>query len=255
MPKTGQLEKARLVELWPESASGPLTPRSRAGEQGDAKVVPVQFNPASLKQTFTNQNANSGQAGGSSSQFTGQGSTKLTFELVFDATRPLPEGSPPAGGDVRRLTEAVAYFLTPQGAPGGGANEQLAPPGVRFSWGSFLFDGTMDSLEETIDFFSESGVPLRATLSVGLSKQNLTFQRQAARGGAGGAPGGLPGGLPGVGTQPLAAARAGESLQQLAARAGVSDWQAVARANGIENPRQLAAGTAVNLSARVQVGF
>ena len=94
---------------------------------------------------------------------------------------------------------------------------------------------------------------MRATLSVGLSKQNLTFQRQDARGG--GAAGAGPGGLPGVGTQPLAAARAGESLAQLAARAGVSDWQAVARANGIENPRQLAAGTAVNLSARAQVGF
>ena len=66
MPKTGQLEKARLVELWPEGANGPLTVRSRAGGESDAKVVPVQFNPASLTQTFTNQNANRGQAGGSS---------------------------------------------------------------------------------------------------------------------------------------------------------------------------------------------
>ena len=247
MPQTGRLEKAQLIEVWPDDRErGTFAERPGApGASGaTAGRVTVQFNPATLKQSFSNQNVSSGQAGDTSSQHPGRGSTKLTFELVFDATRS-PGGDRGLGvRDVRDLTDAVAYFLRPQKRMNG-EKEELVPPGVRFLWGSFLFDGTMDALEETIDLFSENGVPLRATLNVGISKQNL--DRDPPR-----TPPpsqGLPGGLGRAGTDPLSVARAGESLQQLAARSGVADWQAVARANGIENPRLLAPGTSVSLLA------
>ena len=68
------------------------------------------------------------------------------------------------------------------------------------------------------------------------------------RGGAlGGGLGG--GGLSLPGTQALTQAPAGATLQDLAAQAGLGDnWQAIAAANGIENPRRLAPGQFINLN-------
>lgn len=237
MPRAGRLEKAKLTAIWPT----PGNPANARGPNGEEHAVEVQFNPASLKQTLANQNANSGQAAGGESQFAGRGSTKLSFELTFDATR--SSGDP----DVRLLTDKIAYFMRPlKGAPqaeNGSTTPPLVPPGCEFHWGTFVFRGTMDSFEETLDLFSEDGVPLRATVNVGLTKQDLVFER-----GNGAEAGGLLGTAPG--SSPLTLARAGDSLQQMASRAGVGDWKAVAQANGIENPRQIPAGTAINLNAR-----
>jgi hypothetical protein len=47
----------------------------------------------------------------------------------------------------------------------------------------------------------------------------------------------------------LTQAPAGASLQALAGASG-ADWRAVAQANGIENPRQLAAGQLIDIKLR-----
>ena len=106
----------------------------------------------------------------------------------------------------------------------------------------------MDSLEETLDFFSSDGKPLRASLNLSLSQQRITTFTFAKSGGtAAGGPGG--GGPIAPGTQPLAQASAGATVQGLAAEAGFGDnWQAIASANGIENPRLLAPGQLINLN-------
>jgi hypothetical protein len=49
-----------------------------------------------------------------------------------------------------------------------------------------------------------------------------------------------------VGTTPLTLSASGDTVQSLAARAGVS-WKAVAAANGIDNPRLLPPGTVLDL--------
>jgi hypothetical protein len=219
------------------------------------KTVTVQFNPESLKLSFANQiqnNASSNtagtpagggkgggggdQAGGTQGrQFIGAGTTKLSVQLWFDAGQ--------AGvDDVRKLSQEVIYFI--KGKKAQSDPSKFLPPGVRFSWGSFNFKGLIDSIEETIDYFSPEGKPLRSTLSMAMSQQTILISD------FGGSPG-LPSGLPGApGTTPMTPAAAGSTLQGLAAsaRAGVS-WQAVASANGIDNPRQLAAGQLLDLSA------
>jgi hypothetical protein len=43
-------------------------------------------------------------------------------------------------------------------------------------------------------------------------------------------------------------ARAGDTIQGAAARAGARDWKAVAVANGIENPRRVEPGALLNLT-------
>jgi hypothetical protein len=209
----------------------------------------VQFNPESLKVTFANQlvqPAGAGdQRGSAARQFVGAGTTKLALTLWFDVGSPQP---PEAGQveDVRKMTQGVAYFITPK--PVAGQSDSFAPPAVRFVWGSFQFDGLMDSLEENLEYFSPEGLPLRASLALGLSQQKIEFAFRDTGSGAGSGSGGAGGGTPG--TQPLTLATAGSNIQGLALAAGVSNWQSVAAANGIENARTLAPGQLIDLSAQ-----
>lgn len=211
----------------------------------------VQFNPESMKVAFANQlvqpSGAGDQRGTPAQQFVGAGTTKLTLQLWFDVNSPQPEGGPV--DDVRKLTQKVAYFITPK-EPGQQAG-QFVPPAVRFVWGSFQFDGLMDSLEESLEFFSAEGRPLRASMNVSLSQQRITkfaFRDVPPAGGLGGA---AAGGVPTTpGTQPLAQAPDGATVQSLAGAAGRgNDWQAIAAANGIENPRLLEPGQLIDVSA------
>ncbi len=205
----------------------------------------VQFNPESLKVTFNNQLVKppgaGDQRGSAASQFVGSSTTKLALTLWFDVGS--PQGSGPAVDDVRKLTQKVAFFITPQ--PAQGRKNVLLPPAIRFVWGSFKFDGLMDSLEETLDFFSPQGKPLRSSLSLTLSQQAIEFAFQDVSG-AGAGSAAAPTTTPG--TTPLAQAPAGSTVQGLADAAGAGDWQSIAAANGIENPRLLTPGTLVDLS-------
>ncbi|WP_156924287.1 hypothetical protein [Derxia gummosa] len=302
------------------------------------KRVPVQFNPETLKLAYANQTkeqnnggakAGNGSQGTPARQFVGAGTTKLSVQLTFDvsAASDMPflvaSGNDGSGGtkqgdatrfqvdDVRRVTADVLHFMKPK-PPGKGAKDasQLTPPGVRFLWGRFLFDGIVDAIEETVEFFSADGHALRATVALTLSQQSILVpafdpndpgrvnranQAPASNplalarsgqslqqmtdgkpgmagaptpgggsgGGFGGPGGGLSAGLSGgiggglSGGAGLSAslrlsAQAGGSLGGFAASTGAAfggGWQQVAAANGIENPRALAPGQFIDLSA------
>ncbi|GEM46013.1 CIS tube protein [Deinococcus cellulosilyticus] len=249
MPELQQLARAYMIELDAQSHEKPDT------------RIEVQFNPETLKVTFANQVANQDQGGKQNSpQFVGKGSTKLALTLYFDVTGELStsldstaqgKGEPNSGTrDVRRLTRKVAHFITPQEIKEGKDRGKFAPPKVRFHWGSFQFDGIMESLEENLDFFSHDGFPLRASLTVGLTQQEIQFQIASNPAGAGQA---KPGGKP-AGTTPQTPARKGGNLPQMADQQGMGDdWQSVARGNNIENPRQLKPGQLIDFSLRKQV--
>jgi hypothetical protein len=235
VPKEVNLTKAILEEIgWTE--------QGKVKEVDDPKTLTVQFNPQTLKVSFSNQKSGGDQAGGSAIQFVGQGTTALSLELWFDVTV-LPAEQQQRINDVRLLTHDVAYFIMPKEEnrqQGGDNGAQFIPPGVRFSWGSFLFEGVMDSMDESLEFFSEDGRPLRASVSIKLSRQEILFRRpQEGQ----------------AGTQAQQAARAGDSVQKMASDAGrPQDWKAIAAANGIEKPRQWAPGTMVNLNAGASLG-
>jgi hypothetical protein len=277
VPDPSKLVKAQFQELKPDYSD----------VLSGSRPVPVQFNPETLKVSFANQlvdpKSGGDKRGQEARQFVGAGTIKLSLQLWFDVTA--PPYSDRGLTDVQELTQAVAYFITPKvaspsggasgggssggagggqgsgaggaGGAGGGAQDQtqFQPPCVRFVWGSFQFDGMMDSLDQSLEFFSADGKPLRANLSVAMSRQKITpffDPTKATRAHAGGSGG--PGGAP-PGTAPLLSARAGASLPQIAASAGIGgSWQSIAAANGIEQPRNLAAGALVNLSARATVG-
>lgn len=215
--------------------------------------VKLQFNPETLKVSFANQiqtpPGTGDQSGTPARQFVGAGTTKLSLTVFFDVNAPLPEGQA-AVDDVRKLTQKVAYFITPQEE-----GKTFIPPAVRFVWGSFQFDGIMDSLEENLEFFSSDGKPLRASMNLAMSQQKITkftFAKPGAGGGT--APG--SGGAPMAGTSPMTQAPAGSTLQSLADQAGQgNNWQAIASANGIENPRLLAPGQLINLNVSLSGGI
>ena len=214
MPDQTQHQPARLIEVELGDGTSPAKPKS------GGRDVPVQFNPETLKVTKANTVAKTDAAGSAAMQFVGTTATKLDLELWFDATV--------LGNDrgLRDLTEGVYFFITPDKADG---QTQFKVPGVRFQWGEFLFDGILTSLNETLELFSSDGRPLRSRMSLGFTSQDIKFRVQGMSEGRGaGAPG----------QTPQTAVKAGDTVQQLAARAGdPASWKAIAAANGVENPR------------------
>jgi len=238
--------KAQLVEI--DAGGTAINPD---------KTVTVQFNPESLKVSFANQVQTPSGTGSSgdqpSKQFVGAGTTKLTLQVWFDVTAPLA-GADAGTQDVRKLTQKVAYYITPK-QDDQDPKKTPKPPQVRFIWGSFQFDGLMDALDESLEFFSPQGMPLRASMNLSLSQQKIVFDfnpngpQNNGLGGRGFSPG----------ASPLTQSQAGDTLQALADAAGkAANWQAIASANGIENPRLLAPGQLVDLnagaSASVKIG-
>lgn len=271
------------------------------------KSLTVQFNPESLKLSYANQvkeqpNSSGGASGGGSAggnqsqgsatrQFVGTGSTTLSVQLWFDVAA--ATSAPFIVDDVRRITAQVLYFIKPKPAAAGARDtSQRTPPGLRFSWGNFLFDGIVEGMEESVEFFSAKGEALRASITLNMVQQeilvpafsgsgdvpgarplwpagggqSLQALQDAAKasgaapsspgaGSGGGSGGGFGGGLS-AGFSASANASIGGG-----AGAGVSlglstgaafqrgGWQAVALANGIENPRAMPAGQLIDLSA------
>ena len=238
MAEEVQHQPATLVEVELGDGETPAQPKS------GGRVVPVQFNPESLKLTRANTVAKTDTAGSAAMQFVATTSSKLDLELWFDVT------VFPGERKLRDLTGGIYYFITPDRAS---SDATFKVPGVRFHWGEFLFDGVLTTLNETLELFSSDGRPLRSRMSLGFTSQDIRFRVEGMSGGGGT-------GAPGPGQTPQTPVKAGDSVQQLAAQAGRPDaWKAVAAANQIENPRLPQVGALlvparVSLSATTRIG-
>ena len=128
------------------------------------RAIAVHFNPESLQIAITNTLEDKGR-GRDKKQYVTKSSAKLTMDLIFDTTD--------TGSDVRQHTGQMAKLMEP-GEP---QRNRGAPPSVvRFEWGSFSFQGLVESYKETLDFFSPNGVPLRASINLTLASQEQVFQ-------------------------------------------------------------------------------
>jgi LysM repeat protein len=275
------------------TAIATLTEMDAAARQAVGQPFTVDFNPQSLRLTHSvggpaasqGVEASGAPRSGGARQVTGT-STSLSLDLVFDTTRD--------GSDVRQKTQVLVSLARPAAGASGGARV------VRFSWGAFLFVGSIDQIGETIDLFSADGVPLRAAVSLSMRDTAAREVRPAGAGagaslgasasigasagagigiGAGasagiGASAGLGvgasasagfGASAGVGVSASAGVavgagagvaasagvatvtvQSGDTIQAVAARAGVS-WKALAAANGITDPRHVPAGVVLDL--------
>ena len=126
-------------------------------------TIPIQFKPASLQYEVTNT-LKEEESGGATKQYVSKSTGKLTMDLVYDTTH--------NGDDVRTFSRPVANLMEPDPESG---TENKTPAIVEFSWGTYSFQGMMETFKETIDFFSSDGVPLRSSINVVLSKQDQVF--------------------------------------------------------------------------------
>jgi hypothetical protein len=129
-----------------------------------------------------------------------------------------PKGTAPPA-DVRELTQDVVYFITPDTKNNQGTAEdpKYIPPGLRFLWGSFIFEGVVDSISENLEFFSAEGRPLRSKISISLTKQEIQFKIRKE----------------GVAPAPPQQAKAGETIPDLKGKSSGNpeNWQDMAAAN------------------------
>ena len=195
---------------------------------GSTTTVPIDFNPASLDYSIS---INAQGEGGQTQQAAGAASAKLNLELTFDTTD--------SGDDVRGKTNKVELMLKPPERTGGPEGPPQAPPMVTFEWGAFSFTGIVDSFKQTMDYFSASGVPLRAVVALSMSQPNYQFDQAAGdSGGAGDQALVVPGGNP----------------SQLAADAGNPfGARIIASANGLESLRA-SAGVSISVGGGVTIG-
>ncbi|MBE2260968.1 MAG: hypothetical protein IAE88_19085 [Rhodobacteraceae bacterium] len=130
--------------------------------------IRVHFNPASLQHTVSNTLKEEGK-GAKKKQYVSQTTAKLTMDLVFDTTN--------TGEDVRITTNKMAQLLQP--IPEG--QSKKVPPVVKFAWGAYSFTGMVEQYKETIDFFATGGLPLRSSINLTLSSQDVTFEGGTSR--------------------------------------------------------------------------
>lgn len=195
------------------------------------RPVEVHFNPASLQYTVSNTLEKQG-SGTKSKQFVSQSTAKLTMDLIFDTTSD--------GQDVRIFTEKVARFMMP--------DDKKVPPIIVFEWGTYKFQGMMDAYKETLDFFAPSGVPLRASVNLTLSKQDEVFA-PSAKGDKVNTSGSLAAGDPGAVQAPP-----GRDASSLSASAGdPRAARSIAAANGLESLR-FGGGASATVGASVTLG-
>ena len=254
-----KLTKAKLTAiLWQDGSSKSTVLAKfdsdkkvvKAKNQDDAYQVRVQFNPASLKVNYSNQVKTGDQSTSSGMQFVGRGTSKLSLELIFDVSGIDATDTQ----DVRHMSEKIATFLktTEQKDPKDpkGKKKRYTVPGVRFQWGTFLFDGVLESMNETLDLWSEDGRPLRSTVAISLGQPGIHYEPSSNLQATPPPPKSKPENSSPAGTAQPTPAPKGKSLQSIVAKEGIkSDWKAIAAQNGIENPRHIPAGMLIDLES------
>lgn len=201
------------------------------------ELIEVMFNPNSYTITkqvawtpatkstdggpTTDRNANA-----PTNTFAGGNARQLNLELFYDTTE-----SNIAARDVRLQTDRIVRLTRI-------SRDKEQPPVCTVMWGvqkteDFPFVGTISSLTQNFVLFDQIGRPLRATLNVTFTEflnrdddERVTDPETTTR-----------------------VVRLGDSLASIAADVyrDPSQWRAIARANGIENPLKVPAGAKLTI--------
>ena len=201
------------------------------------EIVPVLFNPNRIswqKQVPWDvvPRADSNVA---VTQFThGQPST-LSLDLFFDTYASRQDVSHHTS-KIYRLASVFGHNL-----------DEEPPPSLRLRWGLFSFHDlywVLTQVDQNFSLFLEDGTPVRATL-------NCSFQEKERQGSLGSSGATGSGSAPGEGGVAAHLVKGAETLSAIHGRyAGdVSSWRETAVQNGIWNPRRLATGGLINISA------
>src|SRR5262249_16895053 len=117
------------------------------------------------------------------------------------------------------------------------------PPWVTFNWGDFhSFKAVVSALDLRFEYFSSTGVPLRARASITLTQyqEDMAFGPQNPTSGTP-RPGRVHRVQPGEPLGPIAAVHFGDATR----------WRSIADANGIEDPLALRPGSLLSIPGLV----
>ncbi|MFZ4734733.1 MAG: CIS tube protein [Bradymonadia bacterium] len=147
---------------------------------------------------------------------TGQGET-LNLELFFDTYE--------EGTNVRMHTEQLHQLALID-------SEIHRPPLLLVSWGALMFRGVVESISHRFTMFLESGLPVRATVTISLRQAaSATEQQEQIK-------------KQSPDHAKIHAVQRGETLQMIASREydDPGEWRRIADANGIDDPLQVEPG-------------
>jgi hypothetical protein len=188
------------------------------------QTIDVMFNPTEYELEVGNQYSENDVPGLQRpiSQFVGGDASTLTLSLFFDTYE--------LGTDVREITSAIVGMMDVD-------SDLHAPPTCRFVWGSLDFKGVVTSISQRYTMFLESGVPVRATLGLSM-KSSQTMKEQYQE---------IP--RQSADRTKLKTIKLGDQLWSIAADEyeDPGAWRHIAEANGIDNPRLLAAGKSLTI--------
>ncbi len=152
----------------------------------------------------------------------------LSMQLFFDTYDPIASDVQ-QGSDVRKQTKQVLDLL--QADP-----NTHAPPFCEFSWGTFSFQGVLQSANQHFTLFNNEGTPVRATVDVTfkeLGQARPQQQRYSAD----------------VTKQHVV--RRGDTLSSIANEEYEDStlWRAIARANNLDDPLSIVPGQVLVIPA------
>lgn len=181
--------------------------------------IEVLFNPSEYQLESSNNFAWQTIPGMNApiAQFVSGEATTLSMDLFFDTYE--------KGTDVRSFTSKVVKLLDVD-------KDLHAPPPCRFVWGSLNFKGVLEKVSQKFTMFLDSGIPVRATLSVtfkalmSMKEQFQHIPRQSAD------------------RTKQKMFNQGDQLWMMAAHEYENPglWRDIARANRIDNPRLIEPG-------------
>ncbi|MDD4767594.1 MAG: LysM peptidoglycan-binding domain-containing protein [Desulfotomaculaceae bacterium] len=190
-------------------------------EKGHHQGEPVKvlFNPAEYSIEKSNQFQSTAIPGLQApvTSFVSGNAATLSMDLFFDTYE--------QGTDVRNYSGRLTAMLD--------IDRGLhAPPVCKFIWGKLEFKGVLERVSQRFTMFLDSGIPVRATLSVTFKEyKTITEQLQSPP-------------RQSADRTKHRVVKQGDSLWLLADReyGDPGLWRIIARANNIDNPRLLQAG-------------
>jgi nucleoid-associated protein YgaU len=190
-------------------------------EKASINGIPVLFNPTEYSLEKSNQFQDTSLPGLPSpiTQFVSGGAQTLSMELFFDTY------TDENGKDVRTYTDPITDLTK--------IDRSLhAPPICLFQWGKVQFQAVLERVSRRFTMFLADGTPVRAVLNVTF-KEYVTLEEQV-KGAC----------LESSDRTKRRVIIRGDSLWLIASQeyGDPGEWRSIARANGIDNPRNLEAG-------------
>lgn len=226
------------------NASAPITKMTITvmnGSKKDTKIT-VLYNPEQYEQSrsLNVKNENAFLSNAQDMQIPSSASEELHFSLFFDT---MSAGSEIGGSDKSKFSENQVKSSSEKTLSVRTYTDQIyelmkfdksihSVPLLKIEWSSLTFEGYLIACKQTFIKFNESGTPVRAMLDCSF-RQCLNMDSSSKQ-----SPNESPD------TTKYRMISQGDSLWSLSTKeyGDPAEWRAIARANGMANPRRLRAG-------------